>query len=53
MFSKPRHCEKVVPWRTDGGGYSLSGQTMPNLWVALTPANETNGRLEFIGGFHQ
>jgi ectoine hydroxylase-related dioxygenase (phytanoyl-CoA dioxygenase family) len=53
VFSKQPHCEKVVPWHTDGGGYALSGQMMPNLWVALTPANETNGRLEFIGGFHE
>ena len=53
VFSKQPGCEKVVPWHTDGGGYALSGQMMPNLWVSLTSANETNGRLEFIGGFHR
>jgi ectoine hydroxylase-related dioxygenase (phytanoyl-CoA dioxygenase family) len=52
VFSKQPGCGKVVPWHTDGGGYALSGQMMPNLWIALTPSNETNGRLEFIGGFH-
>ncbi len=53
VFSKQPGCTKVVPWHTDGGGYALSGQMMPNLWVALTPTDETNGRLEFIGGFHE
>jgi hypothetical protein len=53
VFSKQPGCAKVVPWHTDGGGYALSGQMMPNLWVALTTADETNGRLEFIGGFHE
>ncbi|MCU0759817.1 MAG: phytanoyl-CoA dioxygenase family protein [Steroidobacteraceae bacterium] len=53
LFSKQPCCEKVVPWHTDGGGYALQGEMMPNLWVALTPANAANGRLEFIGGFHR
>lgn len=53
VFSKQPGCEKVVPWHTDGGGYALAGQLMPNMWVALTPSNAGNGRLEFIGGFHQ
>jgi ectoine hydroxylase-related dioxygenase (phytanoyl-CoA dioxygenase family) len=42
-----------VPWHTDGGGYALSGEMMPNMWVALTPTDESNGRLEFIAGFHE
>lgn len=53
VFSKQAGCEKVVPWHTDGGGYALAGEMMPNLWVALTPTHERNGRLEFIGGFHR
>ena len=53
VFSKQPGCEKVVPWHTDGGGYALAGEMMPNLWVALTPTHERNGRLEFIGGFHR
>jgi ectoine hydroxylase-related dioxygenase (phytanoyl-CoA dioxygenase family) len=53
VFAKQPGCEKVVPWHTDGGGYALRGEMMPNLWVALTPAHEANGRMEFIGGFHR
>lgn len=53
VFSKQPGCEKVVPWHTDGGGYALAGEMMPGLWVALTRADEANGRLEFIGGFHK
>ena len=53
VFSKQPGCGKVVPWHTDGGGYALAGEMMPNLWVALTPAHAGNGRLEFIGGFHR
>jgi hypothetical protein len=53
VFSKQAGCEKVVPWHTDGGGYALAGEMMPNMWVALTPTHAGNGRLEFIGGFHR
>jgi ectoine hydroxylase-related dioxygenase (phytanoyl-CoA dioxygenase family) len=53
LFSKQPGCGKVVPWHTDGGGYALQGEMMPNLWVALTPSDAGNGRLEFIGGFHR
>lgn len=53
VFSKEPGCAKVVPWHADGITYSIKGWMMPNLWISLTGADATNGRLEFIGGFYR
>lgn len=53
VFSKQPGSGKVIPWHTDGRGYSVEGMDMPNMWIALTPTDHTNGRLEFAAGYHK
>lgn len=52
LFSKPPQSPKVMNWHADHV-WPFNGQMCPNIWTALTPVNATNGRIEFLAGYHR
>lgn len=53
LFHKPPGSEKVMVWHCDETAWPVKGEMAPNIWVALTPVNEENGRVEYVAGYHR
>ncbi|MDZ5649735.1 phytanoyl-CoA dioxygenase family protein [Nitrospirillum sp. BR 11828] len=51
LFHKPAGSPQVMPWHADHL-WPFTGSMVPNLWVALSPVNRENGRIEFVAGYH-
>jgi hypothetical protein len=52
VFIKPARTGAATPWHQDNGLWR-DGETEPfNFWMALDPASQTNGCLQFIAGSH-
>lgn len=52
LFVKPPRSPKVMQWHADHG-WPFRGTMIPNLWIALSPVNAENGRIEFLAGYHK
>lgn len=53
LFIKPIGSPHVMAWHHDMTTWPMSGHQVPTLWLALTHVDETNGRLEFVKGYHK
>lgn len=53
LFSKPPMSPMVMPWHLDATVWPTKGEMAPNIWIALSPVNQENGRIEFLAGYHQ
>jgi ectoine hydroxylase-related dioxygenase (phytanoyl-CoA dioxygenase family) len=51
LFHKPPQSPQIMQWHADHM-WPFTGSMIPNLWVALTPVNAENGRIEFVAGYH-
>ncbi len=52
LFDKPPRSPKEMQWHSDYA-WPFRGTMIPNIWTALTPVNEENGRIEFLAGYHR
>lgn len=52
LFHKPAKSPSVMQWHADHL-WPFTGTMIPNLWVALSPVNKENGRIEFVAGYHK
>lgn len=52
LFRKPPLSPSVMQWHADHL-WPFTGTMVPNLWVALSPVNAANGRIEFVAGYHR
>lgn len=52
LFHKPAGSPSIMQWHADHL-WPFTGTMIPNLWVALSPVNEENGRIEFVAGYHK
>jgi len=53
LFHKPPGSGKVMVWHCDETAWPVRGEMAPNIWVALTPVDRENGRVEYVAGFHR
>lgn len=53
LFHKPPGSTKVMVWHCDETAWPVTGEMAPNIWVALTPVDRENGRVEYVAGFHR
>ena len=53
LFHKPPHSPKIMQWHVDATAWPVTGEMAPNIWLALTPTNAENGRVEFVAGHHR
>lgn len=53
LFHKPPGSTKVMVWHCDQTAWPVKGEMAPNIWVALTPVDRHNGRVEYVAGFHR
>ena len=53
LFHKPPGSCKVMVWHCDETAWPVTGEMAPNIWVALTPVDRENGRVEYVAGFHR
>lgn len=53
LFHKPPGSTKVMVWHCDQTAWPVKGEMAPNIWVALTPVDRENGRVEYVAGFHR
>ncbi|MDE0243791.1 MAG: phytanoyl-CoA dioxygenase family protein [Gammaproteobacteria bacterium] len=53
LFHKPPGSRKVMVWHCDETAWPVTGEMAPNIWVALTPVDRENGRVEYVAGFHR
>lgn len=51
LFHKPALSPSIMRWHADHF-WPFTGSMIPNIWVALSPVNEENGRIEFVAGYH-
>jgi ectoine hydroxylase-related dioxygenase (phytanoyl-CoA dioxygenase family) len=51
LFVKWPRSPRVMQWHADTI-WPVDGEHVPNLYVALTPMDATNGRVEYIAGHH-
>lgn len=52
LFVKPPLSPSIMQWHADHL-WPFTGTMIPNLWVALSPVNRENGRIEFVAGYHK
>ncbi|MCY1672924.1 phytanoyl-CoA dioxygenase family protein [Novosphingobium sp. SL115] len=52
LFLKPPLSPSIMQWHADHL-WPFTGTMIPNLWVALSPVNKENGRIEFVAGYHK
>lgn len=52
LFHKPPQSPKIMSWHADHV-WPFRGEMTPNIWVALSPVNAENGRIEFLAGYHR
>ncbi|MXW20501.1 MAG: phytanoyl-CoA dioxygenase family protein [Gammaproteobacteria bacterium] len=53
LFHKPPGSTKVMVWHCDETAWPVTGEMAPNIWIALTPVDRHNGRVEYVAGFHR
>jgi len=53
LFVKPPKSPSIMPWHCDETAWPVTGEMAPNIWTALSPVNQENGRIEYIGGWHR
>ncbi len=53
LFVKHVGSPHVMPWHHDMTTWPFDGQHVPTIWVALSRVTESNGRLEFVKGYHK
>lgn len=54
FMNKPAGKGTVLPWHQDGGRiWSLTGQPLITLWLALDPATRENGCVRIVPGSHR
>ena len=53
LFVKPPKSPTIMPWHNDESAWPVKGEMAPNIWVALDPVSDENGRVEFLAGYHQ
>lgn len=53
LFVKPPKSPKIMPWHCDETAWPVTGEMAPNIWTALSPVDGTNGRIEYVAGFHR
>ena len=52
MAIKPAGKGNYVPWHQDTPYWNLSSTNVVSVWLALTPANQSNGAMQVIKGTH-
>lgn len=52
LFHKPARSPSIMQWHADHL-WPFTGTMIPNIWIALTPVNKDNGRIEFVAGYHK
>jgi ectoine hydroxylase-related dioxygenase (phytanoyl-CoA dioxygenase family) len=52
LFHKPAKSPSIMQWHADHL-WPFTGTMIPNIWVALSPVNKENGRIEFVAGYHR
>lgn len=52
LFHKPARSPSIMQWHADHL-WPFTGTMIPNIWIALSPVNEENGRIEFVAGYHR
>ncbi len=52
LFHKPPQSPSIMRWHADHF-WPFTGTMIPNIWIALSPVNEQNGRIEFVAGYHR
>jgi Phytanoyl-CoA dioxygenase (PhyH) len=53
LFAKPAQSPKIMAWHCDATAWPVTGEMAPNIWIALSPVDKENGRIEFLGGYHR
>lgn len=53
LFVKPIGSPHVMPWHHDMTTWAFDGEQVPTIWVALSNVTASNGRLEFVKGYHK
>jgi ectoine hydroxylase-related dioxygenase (phytanoyl-CoA dioxygenase family) len=51
LFHKPAKSPAIMRWHADHL-WPFTGTMIPNIWIALSPVNKENGRIEFVAGYH-
>jgi len=52
IFAKPPRSDAKTVWHSDRGGWAVTGQMVPSVWLPLTPVVPENS-LEVIAGSHK
>nr|WP_281397079.1 phytanoyl-CoA dioxygenase family protein [Sphingobium boeckii] len=52
LFHKPPLSPSIMQWHADHL-WPFTGSMIPNIWIALSPVNKTNGQIEFVAGYHK
>jgi ectoine hydroxylase-related dioxygenase (phytanoyl-CoA dioxygenase family) len=52
LFHKPAKSPAIMQWHADHL-WPFTGTMIPNIWIALSPVNKENGRIEFVAGYHK
>jgi ectoine hydroxylase-related dioxygenase (phytanoyl-CoA dioxygenase family) len=52
LFHKPALSPSIMQWHADHL-WPFTGTMIPNIWIAVSPVNEENGRIEFVAGYHK
>ncbi len=53
LFVKPPSSPKIMAWHCDETAWPVVGEMAPNIWTAFSPVNATNGRVEYLAGYHR
>ncbi|MDX2223121.1 MAG: phytanoyl-CoA dioxygenase family protein [Rhodospirillaceae bacterium] len=53
LFHKAPNSPRIMQWHIDATAWPVIGEMAPNIWVALTPVDAENGRIEFVAGHHR
>ena len=53
LFHKPLGSTKVMVWHCDETAWPVKGEMAPNIWIALTPVDHRNVRVEYIAGYQR
>ena len=52
LFVKHIGSPHVMPWHHDMTTWPFDGHMVPTIWIALSHVTASNGRLEFVKGYH-
>lgn len=53
LFVKHIGSPHIMAWHHDMTTWPVDGEQLPTIWVALSNVTESNGRLEFVRGYHK